>query len=397
MSRWCAAAALFLLGAAASYSDLRDRRVPNRLIAAGLAAATAIFLASAAESLLGYLGARPFGLDMTYLPWLWYARALEHFFLSAAAGWTLWKLGVWPAGDAKLYLTLCWLLPLSKWSLAGFPDLLFLVVLINAFVPAGLVYALEAAAHIPAAVRALFELGYDGVLGKIDEASVRVRELSAHRAKIAAYAINFSAVFLGLRAAQSRLGAAGAPPLIRVSAFLAMYASWDAVSPWLVRTDVARASAAALSLLAVVAAASGRFSTGFLAGAVKDAFGFIFLLMLARSLCHRRLAALSRSEAAVDELRPGTIIDEQSWRAMRRQPALSAILEERYCDGLEARQADALRAALAGGSGVVVVRRAAPFAAWIFIGAALTFWRPGTVVSWVLSAIHAERGTVRGR
>ena len=64
---------------------------------------------------------------------------------------------------------------------------------------------------------------------------------------------------------------------------------------------------------------------------------------------------------------------------------MARCLDERRRDGLSASEASAVKAWLkARGSADLAVHRAVPFAAWILIGAVLTLWRPGTVVSWML-------------
>ena len=57
-------------------------------------------------------------------------------FWSAAAGVILWYAEVWPAGDAKFFMLVSAALPLADPYLRGFPNYLFLNLLINIFVAA---------------------------------------------------------------------------------------------------------------------------------------------------------------------------------------------------------------------------------------------------------------------
>lgn len=73
----------------------------------------------------------------------YYAALFENAAVGFAAGVILWKIGVWPAGDAKLYALVSAALPLiipyAWWS----PGTLFLTLLVNIFLPAAAVYLVQ--------------------------------------------------------------------------------------------------------------------------------------------------------------------------------------------------------------------------------------------------------------
>jgi len=390
MSEISSLALLLFVGAAAAFTDWRERRVPNRLVLLGLGAALAAASLQLAGSVLGHLGRRWLGVGEFYMPWRWYPDVAAHAGLSLAAGWTLWRLDVWPAGDAKLYLALSTLLPFVDPNLAGFPHLLFMVFLINVFVPAGLLFAAEGFARLAAAAPAALAAGpWVALKAAGDRARVRAREVFDRRWQAAALVVNLASLFLALRLAERRLNAQGLGPLGRVAVFLLMYAAWDRLSPILRRPRVGLAALAFFSAAACAAAASGADLLDLLARTARSVLGFGFFLSLARTACHGSLLRAGRVRAAPAELRRGVILGDETWASLSADPEAAAVLGPRRCDGLTEAEAAALRGRLAA-RGELTVRRAVPFAVWILLGAALTLWRPGTVVSWLLP--FAEKG-----
>ena len=119
-------AAALLSGAAAAFVVIRQdgmrRKIPNStlrvlalLILAGYALLSLRFVAE------------------FYRDGAWGAAS------SLLAGLALWRFGVWPAGDAKLFILFAWLAPLAEPSLAVQRWRLPLVLLLNTFIPAAAV------------------------------------------------------------------------------------------------------------------------------------------------------------------------------------------------------------------------------------------------------------------
>jgi Flp pilus assembly protein protease CpaA len=115
--------------------DLKVKKIPNRKILAGLAAALAALLLYALETALG--GA---GLSADYLGWRFYGYYLFSLAVSSAVGIFLWYGEVWPAGDAKFFMASLALLPLINYQIRSFPKTLWLSILINSFVLAAVYY-----------------------------------------------------------------------------------------------------------------------------------------------------------------------------------------------------------------------------------------------------------------
>lgn len=394
MSQIAALVLLLFIGGAAAVTDWRERRVPNRLVLLALGAAAGWTLFQFAGSALGHLGRSWRGFGAYYLPWRWYPRLAEHVLLSLTAGWTLWRLDVWPAGDAKLYLALSALLPLVDGNLSGFPSLLFMVLLINIFVPAGLLFAAEGTAALilgaPAALArapwsALGRGPWPAVKGALDVAKVRLIEFYPRRWQAAMIGVNLASLFFVLRVIERKLGERPIGAFGHVAVFLVMYAAWGRIAPVLRRPAAGAVGLSAALVGAVAAAAAGADLTAMIRRTAENVLGFGFLLSLARLAFDRQLELAGLGSMAAEDLRAGAIPTDEAWSAFSGDPALARVLDERRRDGLSALEAAAVRAWMkARGTSALAVHRAVPFAAWILIGTVLTLWRPGTVVSWLL-------------
>lgn len=115
-------------------SDERFNRIPNRrlLFYLGLAGAGyAVLLATAVLASFGGLG-----LSFPYPPWGYFPAAALQPLLGAGAAVLLWRLGQWPAGDAKLFAVASFWLAVADPASPLLPWRLPLVFLMNVFIPA---------------------------------------------------------------------------------------------------------------------------------------------------------------------------------------------------------------------------------------------------------------------
>lgn len=117
--------AFLILGLVIVYEDWTLLRIRNSRLRIGF------FLC-----LLGY-AAIALGIlfDRAQIPPGFYSAALLHLALSFLIAVVFWHADVWPAGDAKLFILAAFCLPLVKPALASPSRPLFLVMLINTFIP----------------------------------------------------------------------------------------------------------------------------------------------------------------------------------------------------------------------------------------------------------------------
>ena len=109
---------LLFLGGVASYEDIREGKIRNKWILLGLCYGTIVYVY--------LLIANPPLLNIHEL-----LPVLINAFLALCMGFLLWHLGLWSAGDAKLFFVLAFLLP----SLQPNDYVSFMGLLTYSFVP----------------------------------------------------------------------------------------------------------------------------------------------------------------------------------------------------------------------------------------------------------------------
>ncbi len=127
-----AAWAVFLaLAAVVSRQDFRENIIAHRSLRYGAMFIMVCYFFLFIATLLGSHGQLAF-----YYQWTYYRELLLHVSTTAAVGLGLWYIGVWPAGDTKLFILLALLFPLMRVAGSFYEGKTFLVVLINIFLPA---------------------------------------------------------------------------------------------------------------------------------------------------------------------------------------------------------------------------------------------------------------------
>lgn len=136
-ARAASIAAFAGLWAVVGYNDFTRQRVGHRALLAGALGAVLLYALLSAHTFAGLRGAG----GSFQLP-SFYAAAGMHALLCTTAAMLLWYLRVWPAGDTKLFFLLGLYYPLLAPGTLGGAPRLFLMVLINTFIPcAALLFA----------------------------------------------------------------------------------------------------------------------------------------------------------------------------------------------------------------------------------------------------------------
>ncbi len=118
--------ATLAFGAAAAQQDVREGKIGNRLVFSGIAFAA---LANVAVAFYDYAFFQSFAVNSI---------------LALLAGYALWELKVWTAGDAKLFAMFAALVPLQYYSKEYFPLFPSFILLVNMALPAAAFLLFEA-------------------------------------------------------------------------------------------------------------------------------------------------------------------------------------------------------------------------------------------------------------
>ncbi|HEX4048473.1 MAG TPA: hypothetical protein VH309_11590, partial [Elusimicrobiota bacterium] len=136
-------AAFAVAWAQMGWADWKEQKIRNRLLGRWLKLILAVYAALVAQTVLGENG-----IVHSHIVWAYYAAALGYVAVSAGAGYALWALRIWPAGDVKLFVLLSLYLPLMRLPLDFRSGLRFLEVLINIFIPAAAFLFLTAGEYL---------------------------------------------------------------------------------------------------------------------------------------------------------------------------------------------------------------------------------------------------------
>lgn len=130
------------LWALIGYTDFARQRIQHRYLFWGLWVVAAGYLVMAAAAAAG-----PGWRELLH-PHGFFRVAGTHVLLSGMAAVALWQFRIWPAGDAKLFLLLACLYPLTVTDGMSRYERLFFAALVNAFLPAGVYVFARACAYV---------------------------------------------------------------------------------------------------------------------------------------------------------------------------------------------------------------------------------------------------------
>lgn len=372
------------LASVISFEDWRERKIRNSLILLGLLACGAGMLFLLTNSVLGVNHARFWLLGEYYLPLRFYPKMIAHVALSLAAGVGFWRWSIWPAGDAKFFALAAFFTALIDPNLPGFPQLLFLILLINIFVPAGILFTAETIVKLALAIPQLRKVDWPMRLkawGEVVE--IRFRETWPYRVEYLILFVNLFVFFFALQIGASRFGRLMPEPWGSLSIFVLMFAFWGRLTLVLRNKFVGAAAFSALCLVAPVGVLYlGWDVRGGFAAAGRMVFNFGMLLSVGRVLFSWIIERDSLRELQVENLKYGDILSDSTWAQISAEPELAGKMSERYVDGLTHGDAATLKAWLQSRKASdYSVYHTIPFALWIFLGTLLTISYRGSVVT----------------
>ena len=363
-----------VVGLWAAWKDVRERRVGNRWLLAGLGSAALLYAALA----LG-IGWTAFGAADGFL-----LKVVLDAVLGAAAAIALWRCGLWPAGDAKLFIVFCLLVSLMDPNLRGFPQYLWLILLVNTFVIASLfILGLLVFEWVLMLAHLTTKDGQKEARAFADRVRRRLREEWPYRGRYVILVWNTFALFILFRLCRS-YWQGSATPLENLALYAGFYAAWGFLSQFLARGDIAKVS---FLIVALIVAPAGLFWKPRLLSEIwagsRQAAGFWFLMPLGRLVINFYLDSTRRYRVEPKHLRPGLILSQESWQTLMPSVGGGAAAEPwtRYADGLSAEEVSWMEQnAMAQVGAGLEAHHAVPFAQWLFLGALWTVLQRKNVV-----------------
>lgn len=385
------------LGMVISYEDWKSQKIRNQWILWGMGACCLALLYLFVNSLFGHWKIRWWGVGEYYLPLGFYPRVALHVFLLTLASIALWFGKLWPAGDAKLFIVFGILAVLVDHNLVGFPLILFLRMLINIFVPAG-IYVLASAAAM-----GLWRMGRTGresllksLTALVDRTVQRLMELWPYKWGYAVHLLNMYIFFIALhlicdRIAMFNFMQGGLGQLLMM---MGLYVVFAPINNFLQRFPWGPAAAAAIWWFAWGEDMhSIRWHT-VLWGSARNLIFFGLLFSAIQSVVRLFLRKESEEQVGYKELRTGMILSEEAWLAIKKLWSGEKPAPVRYADGLFPDDLAALHSWQDVPDLVLAVYRATPFAVWVFIGSLITLTSRRNVMYWLMRLWSDIPGTV---
>lgn len=350
-------------------NDLRFKKVPNRMIVTGLKALLLFLALYAAETALGAAGA-----SSDYVAGKFYYAFAVNLLLSSAVGLFLWYAEIWPAGDAKFFMTSLALLPLINYRVRGFPGMLWLSVLINSFLIAGAYYSFRFFSGLYRAWRE----GDGRTLTRWaeikKEASGRLRSAGGGSAwKLGFNVLAVLAVFFVRQLAN--YGLAGRlqhlvpdPELL----YFAMFIGWDKLSRYFSRPGFRRFLTFFYPayLLAGLFYFKGQLLLN-VRYAALDVLRFGVILGVGRFALVYLMERFSMVEVSAAELEPGMILSSRYAQIVRKDAYFKDAFEDSFRDGISQEETELLKewvARIPRENAKIEIMKGEAFAVWIFAG-----------------------------
>ncbi len=131
--------ALLIVGAITSWEDYRIGKIRNKWLVMGFIYGIAVYI----FFLLPNVGINSYIFNNYHLPVLIFWQIVLNTLIAVIASFLLWRFGYISAGDAKLFIIYCWLLPFKYYSRTYLPAFPSFALLINMYLPLLLLLFIE--------------------------------------------------------------------------------------------------------------------------------------------------------------------------------------------------------------------------------------------------------------
>ncbi|MEW5950950.1 MAG: hypothetical protein AB1637_03575 [Elusimicrobiota bacterium] len=353
-----------------SSQDLKTCKVSNKKIVLGLYVFLILISAQILNTVLGNMGRTEIYLDKIYFYYLALNSAL-----AVMGGMVLWYGEIWPAGDAKFYMISVSIMPLALPEAAGFPKYLWISVMINTFVAAG-IYA----------VARFFYESYKMKISGDNDAFKEIRDFrekiksffSENSGKTAAKKIihiffSLGVIFLAKQVANMYLMAAIGRSFSKAYIiYFLLFFGWEKAGKifekksWKMIMIILYVSYFVLGSLFF-----RQEMLAHLYKALSNVLKFSVILTLGRFVLEYLVEKKNSYWVSSSEVKEGMVLSSSSIKSLRSDKEISVFFDDYYKDGIDKEQAEKLSYWLLkidGGKGKIEMVKGYPFALWIYVG-----------------------------
>jgi len=304
-----------------------------------------------------------------------YLMFFIHSFLVLFIALLFWKVKIWPAGDAKLYIVLGLIIPLISPAINQFPEKLFLVLLVNTFVPAGCFFV----GHL------LLKLTVKLMAGRYDKkfSDLPAKLVSKFKSRSAGggynlyswglLAVSYFAIFSFLQFLNRHIHSYAttilSDPLV---IFAVLFLTWDLMYRYMMRKKTAAIFLAMLGIYATVGIFMFpyRISDDLTAG-ISMTVRFALFVAFFKMFVGYHFEKVRKHSVEVKNLSKGMILSTETLNLMKQDGAFyQDCFDTLYSDGLTAVQVEKVKRW--NSMSHMEIIKAKPFALWLWLGAVLT-------------------------
>lgn len=365
--------------------DIESNKIPNRKIILGFKILIVLFVLS---FLFSFLGER--GVAISHFNFLFYKMFFINFLYAFSAAIVLWYGEIWPAGDAKFFILSIAFLPFINENSAGFPHYLWLSILINIFVIAGVYSLLKFIVETFTLWRKEDDLAFLEIKQAIEKIKNWKSKTPILRAIIEVLVITLSVgiIFTAHQMVNIYLRGAILSHFKRVDVFyFLMFFLWDRIRAifkskiWKVILALLYAGYFIFGLICfpynILTYAEKAFSNVLKFGIILMVGRFIFEYLIER----RNVIFVSK-----EELKPGMILSTKDSRAIKTDSSLKELFEDYFKDGLSPQQVAGLREWLERHpvpNAKLEIIKGKAFALWILLGCLIEIIFNKSVLTWL--------------
>lgn len=356
-----------------SIEDLKTSKISNKKIILGFRLLFIFLIAQASNTFLGKYGYAQIYLDKIYFYYLFLNIALAFM-----GGMILWYGEIWPAGDAKFFMTSVSLLPVALPGIAGFPGYLWLSVLINTFVVASL-YAVA---------RFLYESykmklnGDNDAFKELKDFKEKIKILFTENSgksvaqKIINIFFSLGIVFIAKQVLNMYLmGLLGRSISKAYIVYFLLFFGWEKAGKFFQKKSWKIVMGILYALYFFAGMIFFRDEVlNHIFKAFSNVLKFSIILTIGRFVLGYLVEKRNAYWVSSNEVKEGMILSSSSIASVRSNDEISPLFEDYYKDGIDSKQAQALSVWLSkidGGRGKLEMVKGYPFALWIYLGCIL--------------------------
>lgn len=369
IAQTCQASLILILGAAASWQDIRTKKIRNSLLFTILTA----FIIMAAAGII------------SPAPWT-YRDILINAAAGSAASLILWRAGVWPAGDTKFFALLSLIVPLKYYSNNFLPYFPAFALLVNSFFIA---FTLLTLMVIADAARRVLRVATGSL--PLKQYLLDARNLFASEIPIFLKStLTLIGIFIPARIAGDHLLAFTSSffssflVLHFLLAFMLYRQIMQFMSKYITITQCALVALAGLALKYVLTGFNLAELASYAIFTLKIALAFMLAISAVVKIFSTYIKTTQTRPVPAAQLEPGMLIDKEFWTSYLNENKETGFHRALRPEGLEPGQIEALNKTLPGQQLVPVVNTY-PFAPVIFAGALLTMALKQSLLHFILA------------